>query len=126
MPIRPENQPLSPPNWRAIAIAIRQGRAGDRCERCDVPNGVWRNNATGQWTQDAGLAEAWRLDGDKIACIVLTVAHLDHDPCHNDPVNLRALCQRCHNRDDAPHRRQAACQTRRAGKALGDLFDAHV
>jgi hypothetical protein len=46
MPIRPENQPLYPPNWRAIAIAIRQGCAGDRCERCGVPNGAWRNHRT--------------------------------------------------------------------------------
>ncbi len=126
MPIRPENQPLYPPNWRAIAIAIRQGRAGDRCERCGVPNGVWRNHRTEAWTRDAGLAEAWRLDGDRIARIVLTVAHLDHDPRHNDPSNLKALYQRCHNRHDAPHRRQTAHQTRRARKALGDLFDAHV
>lgn len=126
MPIRPENQPLYPPNWREISIDIRQGRAGGRCEQCGVPNRVWRNTTTGQWTHDAGLAEAWILDGDRVAKIVLTVAHLDHDPRHNDPSNLKALCQRCHNRHDAPHRRRNACQTHRAGKALGDLFDAHL
>jgi len=126
MPIRPENQLLYPPNWRAISIAIRQGRAGGRCEQCNVPNGVWRNHCSDAWTHDAGLAEAWKLDGDRIARIVLTVAHLDHDPRHNDPSNLKALCQRCHNRHDAPHRRQTAHQTRRARKALGDLLDAHV
>ncbi len=125
MPIKTENRHRYPPNWRAIRAAILE-RAGDRCEQCGIPNRAWRNNATGQWTKDAGLTEAWRLDGDKIACIVLTVAHLDHAPEHNDPANLRALCQRCHNRHDAPHRRQTARQTRRAGKALGDLFDAHV
>jgi hypothetical protein len=37
--------------------------------------------------------------------VVLTVAHLDHDPTNNDATNLRALCQRCHNRYDAPMRR---------------------
>ena len=123
MPIRPENQLLYPPNWRAISIAIRQGRAGDRCEQCGIPNRAWRNNATGQWTQDAGLAEAWRLDGDKIARIVLTIAHLDHAPEHNDPANLRALCQRCHLAYDADHHAQTAYRTRRAGNAAGDLFD---
>ena len=126
MPIRPENKPLYPPNWREISIGIRYSRAGGRCEQCGIPNGVWRNHRTDRWTHDAGLAEAWILDGDQIARIVLTVAHLDHDPCYNDPTNLRALCQRCHNRHDAPHRRQTAHHTRRAGKALGDLFDAHL
>lgn len=126
MPIRPENQPLYPPNWREISIDIRQGRAGGRCEQCGVPNGVWRNHRTDRWTHDAGLAEAWILDGDRVARIVLTVAHLDHDPRHNDPSNLKALCQRCHNRYDASHRRQTAQATRHHGKATGDLFDAHL
>ena len=85
-----------------------------------------RKDTTSRWTHDAGLAGAWLLDGDKIARIVLTVAHLDHMPEHNDPTNLRALCQRCHNRHDAPHRRQTAQATRHHGKATGDLFDAHL
>ena len=125
MPIKPENRHRYPPNWREISIGIRHGRAGGRCEQCGIPNGVWRNHRTGRWTHDAGLAEAW-LDGDKIARIVLTVAHLDHDPSHSDPANLRALCQRCHNRHDAPHHRQTAQATRHHGKATGDLFDAHL
>lgn len=123
MPIKTENRHRYPPNWRAIAIAIRLGRVGGRRERCGIANGVWRNHRTEAWTRDAGLAEAWRLDGDKIECIVLTVAHLDHAPEHNDPANLRALCQRCHLAYDADH---TAYRTRRAGNTAGDLFDAHV
>lgn len=122
MPIKTENRHRYPPNWRAIRAAILE-RAGDRCEQCGVPNHAWRNNATGQWTHDAGLAEAWGLDGDKIARIVLTVAHLDHAPEHNDPANLAALCQRCHLAYDADHHAQTAYRTRRAGNAAGDLFD---
>ena len=57
--------------------------------------------------------------------VVLTVAHLDHDPGHNAPDNLRAMCQRCHNRYDMPRRRAHARLTRRARYATGDLFDAH-
>jgi len=125
MPIKPENRHRYPPNWRAIRLTILD-RAENRCEQCGIPNRAWRNNATGQWTHDAGLAEAWRLDGDKIACIVLTVAHLDHTPEHNDPANLRALCQRCHLAHDREQHRTTAYHTRRTGKALGDLFDAHV
>ena len=122
MPIKTENRHRYPPNWRAIRAAILE-RAGDRCEQCGIPNRAWRNNATGQWTEDVGLADAWMLDGDKITRIVLTVAHLDHAPEHNDPANLRALCQRCHLAYDADHHAQTAYRTRRAGNADGDLFD---
>ena len=46
----------------------------------------------------------------KLAYVVLTIAHLDHIPEHCDPDNLRALCQRCHNRYDAEHRRKSKQQ----------------
>lgn len=46
MPIKTENRHRYPSNWRAIAIAIRQVRAGGRRERCGVPNGAWRNHRT--------------------------------------------------------------------------------
>lgn len=36
--------------------------------------------------------------------VVLTVAHLDHNPQTRDLAKLRAMCQRCHNRYDAKHR----------------------
>lgn len=48
----------------------------------------------------------------RAAVIILTIAHLDHDPTHNEPANLRALCQRCHNRHDAEHRKANAAATR--------------
>jgi 5-methylcytosine-specific restriction endonuclease McrA len=124
MPIKLENRHRYPKDWQAIRATILY-RAGNACEQCGIPNRAWRNNATGQWTKDAGLAEAWRLDGDKIADIVLTVAHLDHTPEHNDLANLRALCQRCHLAYDADHHAQTAYQTRRRHLALGDLF-AHA
>jgi len=37
--------------------------------------------------------------------VVLTIAHLDHQPKNCDDGNLRACCQRCHNTYDAYHRR---------------------
>ncbi|WP_148041392.1 HNH endonuclease family protein [Rufibacter immobilis] len=36
--------------------------------------------------------------------VILTVAHLDHDPTNNEDWNLKALCQLCHNRHDRKHR----------------------
>ena len=53
------------------------------------------------------------------AQVVLTVAHLDHNPENNDFNNLRHWCQRCHNTYDAAHR----CETQRQRRAIHDLFD---
>lgn len=56
--------------------------------------------------------------------IVLTTAHLDHRPenCADD--NLKALCQQCHNRYDAPMRARGIKERRHAARAIGDLFNA--
>ena len=81
MPIKPENRGRYPTNWKEIRAAILE-RAGNKCEFCGIENYAVR-------------------DGSRV---VLTIAHLDHTPEHNKPDNLRALCQRCHNRYDAKHR----------------------
>jgi hypothetical protein len=44
--------------------------------------------------------------------VVLTVAHLDHDPRHNDERNLLAMCQRCHLALDRDEHRHSAGETR--------------
>lgn len=87
MPIRPENKSRYPANWKEIRASILK-RANNRCEFCGV------ENHTDRWNEKTG----------KLAHIVLTVAHLDHQPENCDPENLRALCQKCHNRYDAKHR----------------------
>lgn len=55
--------------------------------------------------------------------VVLTIAHMDHNPLHNGDDNLRALCQRCHNKWDAPHRKVNAAKTRRAKSPQIDIED---
>ena len=55
--------------------------------------------------------------------VILTIAHLDHDPTHSDPDNLRAWCQRCHLTYDADYHAQNAYTTRRRPKAHRDLFN---
>ncbi len=62
-------------------------------------------------------------DGNRWFVIVLTVAHLDHDPRNCDRANLKALCQACHLGYDAEHHAETAARTRKEGKAVGDLFD---
>ena len=130
MPIKPENARRYPKGWPEIRARIL-ARAGNRCEgspafpHCRAPHHWFRNNRTGELTNDGMLAEAWELaDNDPVTLIVLTIGHLDHTPENCAPENLRAWCQRCHLRYDALHHRQSAYSTRREGRAAADLFDA--
>ena len=108
MPIRPSERTRYPANWRDISIRIRT-RAGDQCE--GVP---------GHPPCGARNGERHPLTG---SVVVLTVAHLDHQPENCADENLRALCQRCHNRYDQKFRRGNAARTRRAAKQTRELFD---
>jgi hypothetical protein len=145
MPILPENKHRYPPDWPAISAAIRAA-AGNKCQRCSAPNGVWINRGV---VRDEGPGiRVWRLasaschengfaadtgaevpNSDWDTCdynpavrVVLTVAHLDHQPEHCDPANLRAWCQRCHNAYDAPMRAKNRAKKARAKLAVDDLF----
>jgi len=94
---RAENKARYPKDWKQRSRAIRE-RAGNRCEGCGPENGK-PHPVTG-------------------SIVVLTVAHLDHQPENCDPTNLRAWCQRCHNTYDAAHRAQTRARTRRAMQTL--------
>lgn len=109
MPIRPENKHYyKTDEWQAAKAAVI-ARANGKCEQCLVPNrvsvirdtdGDWHTGEQfGEYCSELDLAE-----DAKFIRIVLTVAHLDQNPANNDLSNLKHLCQRCHNRLDAPHR----------------------
>ena len=85
MPISPENKKLYPDNWKEISEYIRYDRADNFCEHgdCEAENGK-PHPVTG-------------------STVVLTVAHLDHDPSNCADDNLEAMCQRCHLRYDQHH-----------------------
>lgn len=121
MPIKPENRARYPKDWKEIRKRILE-RAGHKCEDCGVPNYSYRNRKTDAVTTDEMLLESWIEDGEQATRIVLTIAHLDHVPEHCDPANLRAWCQRCHLAYDHDHHQANAYQTRRRGKADGDLL----
>lgn len=125
MPIKPENRHRYPAHWPDIRAAILE-RAGHRCEQCGIPNRAYRLYGSDVWTRDRGVVDGWALDGERVTRVVLTIAHIDHMPENCHPTNLRALCQRCHLAYDAAHHAKTAYQTRRRGRALGDLFDAHL
>jgi hypothetical protein len=112
-----------PANWKDIRSAILD-RSGDRCEKCGAPNGVsvWRRKwgELNVWSEDrlvwhsaedghevSGVSfKLQNVPSERCIRIMLTCAHLDHDPAHNDPSNLRAWCQRCHVLYDAEHHRE--------------------
>lgn len=99
MPIKPENRSRYPKDWKQIRASVLE-RAHHRCEFCGVENHTMRKNREGKEVR-----------------IVLTIAHLDHTPENCKPSNLRALCQKCHNRYDARHR----AETRQRTKAVAML-----
>lgn len=75
-----------PADWKLRSRFVRQVRAGNRCEWCGARNG-----------------QPHPITG---STVVLTTAHVfDHRPEAAGLLNLAALCQRCHNRHDAGHRR---------------------
>lgn len=113
MPIKPENKKLYPKNWKEIREKILE-RANNKCEFCGVENHRWGyRNSKGDFIISVGMQqEADELDGEKLFRIVLTIAHLDHNPQNNDFSNLRALCQKCHNNYDKEHRKETRRKTK--------------
>lgn len=104
-PIRASEKDRYPKDWPAISQRIRE-REGNCCKWCGAPNGEFiERDSSGNWHlhSHTGVCMGEACDSVKI---VLTVAHLDHTPEHCEDDNLAALCQRCHNRYDAPMRRQ--------------------
>lgn len=134
MPIRPENKGRYPKDWKQIRARILQ-RARNRCERCGLLNHLWGyRDAFGAFhgLTKAPLADAgFRRPPFDVACndgrvlrvieIILTVAHLNHEPEDCRDENLQALCQRCHNRHDVASRRAGIRERRH--REQGQLFD---
>ena len=123
MPIKAENKAMYPADWPASRAAIL-ARAENACEFCGRPNHVWTISGEDLWREEKSELEALARPGERLYRIVLTIAHIDDpNPSNCEPNNLKALCQRCHNRWDAPMRARNARATRRARLACRELFD---
>ena len=83
-PLSATAKALYPPDWKQISLRIRSGRAGNRCE-CEGECGTGHDGRC-----EARNGQPHPVSGSSV---VLTVAHLDRDPRHNDEANLRAMCQ---------------------------------
>ncbi len=134
MPILPENKHLYPSNWKSEIVPQILKRDNYKCKKCGVPNhAVGYRDEQGKFNPCGGniivdcygqgldypslilldykKAKEWAdfetendEMGNKYIVIVLTIAHLDHNPRNNSDINLASLCQKCHNSYDAEHR----------------------
>jgi hypothetical protein len=84
-----------PPDWPDRRKRILE-RAGDRCE----------------WTDETGRCQAVDRKPHPVtgSLVILTIAHLDHDPENWNVTDdrLRALCQKHHLNYDRQHKRDQA------------------
>ena len=117
MPIRPELKRFYGRQWRTVTRPRILSRAENKCEECGAPDRqtvLRTSKLPGWWFDRKGNAHGpdGRTDlKDWIGTffpvrIVLTVAHLDHTPGHDDDDNLKALCQWCHLNYDKTHHAQ--------------------
>ena len=125
-PIRASEQDRYPSDWSQIRARILR-RAGGRCEfpmvdgsRCNAPDLTIVHRSLGN-PEVWGLGEVDFGDCYQVK-VVLTVAHLNHQPedCADD--NLRAGCQLHHLRHDAKHHAMNAARTRRTQLNNRELF----
>lgn len=122
MPIKPENRARYPDDWDEIRerILTRAGQVRNQdgviiqeaqCEECGEVNHTWIIREGDRWNFALSSSEEGAI------YVILTIAHLDHNPETRDPKLLRAWCQRQHNRYDLEHRKQ----TRRATRERNQL-----
>ena len=146
MPIKSENKHLYPPRkeWLAIRAEVLK-RAWNKCEweengiKCGIENGTWGlRDLDGTWWsssdfENGRVPEMIEFERGseirKASRIVLTIAHLDHDPRNNgepgNRPNLAAWCQYHHLGHDRAHHMENSRRTRNEKKGQESLgFDA--
>ena len=140
MPIDYKNYPK---NWKTHIRPDILFRAKNCCEFCGIENGLTIER--GYWEGKEAYQDVMKNEGaiydaenskfitsdylgslekpsGKLITIVLTIAHIDNDVSNNDYLNLKALCQRCHNRLDVNYRKSNRKATINKKKGLIELF----
>lgn len=143
MPIRADLRQHYGAAWRETrALILRRARYA--CEHCGKPDRarvlaitgkrrdgsgymLWRvRESSGRWITQSGwpataadlivLAEGPSRRGE--VGVVLTIAHLNHQPGDDRPENLKALCQWCHLHYDQVHHKQTRCARKDRARPL--------
>ena len=134
MPIPKNKRYLYSKDWKRLRKVILI-RARKQCESCRAPDQTWiyrQVENPSLWKaaepQDsvARIGQSWQfplLKGFREPIkVILSIAHLDHDPEHNHADNLKALCQRCHlAHDRRQHAKTVAIKRMRQFETLGQL-----
>lgn len=102
-----------PSNWEAISREIRE-RSGGQCE-CTGECGLHRTTPGPRRCAERNGQPARWAKGK----VVLTTAHLCHNPRCRRRAHLKAMCQRCHLRYDVKlhQRHRAERRERESGQA---------
>lgn len=109
----PIDYTIYPNNWKEIRERILH-RADHKCEFCGLlnyssvlsvlylNNRIWLNNLNDMQTILNTQSMDTEIYNTKVVKVVLTIAHLDHDPRNHNVTDdrLRALCQLCHLKYD--------------------------
>ncbi len=119
MPIRKEwREHYRTPAFRR-ARDLAKVRSCGFCERCGAPDrelvfrlpgGFWWDETLDTWRDRHCRPAPGPHPGSrgwlraKPVLVILTSAHLDHDPANNAEANVARLCQWCHNTHDLPFR----------------------
>ena len=118
MPIKPENLPLYPKNWKKIRYEIL-ARADYRCEcrgECGIRHYSYEKKPGRRCPKIHHATLGWKFDRKKDellpTVVVLTIAHLNHKPRDSRRNNLKAMCQGCHLAYDRPMHLIHAAETR--------------
>jgi hypothetical protein len=100
---------------------------GAKCVQCGVPDretisrgpaGIWLN-AEWKWRTPLGETIRGAFHGEvRRVWIILTVAHLDHNPRNNRDENRAALCQWCHLNYDKLHHKETRQARKDAARPL--------
>lgn len=122
MPIRAElRRQFYGPKWRKETRPRILARAGNRCERCKVPNYTEVKRHGGSWLRvtvrfgerpvlmwiapDGSELFLKPKGGIRKVTVVLQVIHKNHTPGDDRDDNLAAYCQWCHlNYDQVQHK----------------------
>jgi hypothetical protein len=146
LPLRPDLRNLRDENgdyvyrgpaWKARRERLLE-RCGNKCERCRKPNHETVETITGLKWPDGRPGMLWRhttgwfnamgvLDPARLReklrkphtiRVVLTMAHLTHDPLENDDADLAMLCQWCHLNYDRLHHKDTRSERKDAARPL--------
>lgn len=85
-------------NWSDVIRPAILARDNYKCTSCNAKHRtIGYRDSSGNWIEcDEFMIEWCKGKGIKTKKLFLQVAHLDHNPNNNDPLNLSTKCPRCH------------------------------